>query len=152
MTGANAEQRAWFFYDWANSAYITTVATVLVGPYLTNVAERAACGHVGTVGRPCQEHLSVLGLSVSAGSLVFYVITASTLLSAFVLPFVGAIADRVPSRRRLMGQLAWSGAAVTALLFLVTGSNWQLGCLLLLLSNILYGSSLVVYDALLIDV
>jgi UMF1 family MFS transporter len=152
MTRANADQRAWFFYDWANSAYITTVATVLVAPYLTNVAERAACGHVGTIDRPCNEHLPVLGLSASPGSLVFYVITASTLLSAFVLPFVGALADRVPSRRALMCRLAWSGALVTALLFLVTGSNWQLGCLLLLASNILYGASLVVYDALLIDI
>jgi UMF1 family MFS transporter len=152
VTQANAEQRAWFFYDWANSAYITTVATVLVAPYLTSVAERAACGHVGTIAQPCREHLSVFGLSISAGSLVFYVITASTLLSAFVLPFVGAVADRVRSRRLLMCRLAWSGALVTALLFLVTGSNWQLGCLLLLVSNILYGASLVVYDALLIDV
>ena len=152
MERATGEQRAWFFYDWANSAFITTVATVLIGPYLTTVAERAACGYVGSAEQPCREHLSVLGLSVSAGSLVFYVITASTLISAFVLPFVGAIADRVASRRRLMGRLAWSGAFCTGLLFFVTGTNWQLGCILLLVSNILYGASLVVYDALLIDV
>ena len=38
------EQRAWYFYDWANSAYVTTVATVLFAPYLTAVAETAACG------------------------------------------------------------------------------------------------------------
>ncbi|HUS22359.1 MAG TPA: MFS transporter [Aeromicrobium sp.] len=149
---ATDEQRAWFFYDWANSAFITTIATVLIGPALTTVAERAACGYVGSAARPCREHLSVLGLSVSPGSLVFYVITASTLISAFVLPFVGAIADRVASRRRLMGRLAWSGAFCSALLFFVTGTNWQLGCILLLVSNILYGASLVVYDALLIDV
>ena len=149
---ASSEQRAWFFYDWANSAFITTVATVLIGPYLTAVAERAACGYVGSAEQPCRENLSVLGLSVSAGSLVFYVITASTLISAFVLPFVGAVADRVASRRRLMGRLAWSGAFCTGLLFFVTGSNWQLGCVLLLVSNVLYGASLVVYDALLIDV
>ena len=152
MRRATSEQRAWFVYDWANSAFITTVATVLIGPYLTSIAERAACGYVGSAERPCREHLSVLGVSVSAGSLVFYVITASTLISAFVLPFVGAIADRVQSRRRLMARLAWSGAFVTGLLFFVTGTNWQLGCLLLLVSNILYGASLVVYDALLIDV
>lgn len=151
MTRATPEQRAWFFYDWANSAYVTTVATVLVAPYLTSVAERAACGYVGTVERRCEQHLSVLGVSVSAGSLVFYVVTASTLISALVLPFVGAIADRVASRRRLMARLAWAGSFVTALLFFVTGTNWQLGCALLLLANILYGASLVVYDALLID-
>ena len=144
-----AEQRAWYAYDWANSAYITTVATVLYAPYLTSVAERAACGHVGTLEQRCTTNLSVLGLSVSAGSLVFYVITLSTVLSAFVLPVVGAIADRVASKRTC---LAWAGAAVTALMFFVTGTRWELGVLLLIVSNILYLSSIVVYDALLIDV
>lgn len=152
MTRANAEQRAWYFYDWANSAFITTVATVLYAPYLVSIAEKAACGYVGTVEHRCDAHLSVLGLSVSAGSLVFYVITLSTVVSALVLPVVGAVADRVPSRRRLMARLAWSGAAVTALMFFVTGTNWQLGCLLLLVANVLYASSIVVYDALLVDV
>ena len=38
------EQRAWYWYDWANSAYVTTTAAVLFAPYLTSVAERAACG------------------------------------------------------------------------------------------------------------
>ena len=51
VTRANAEQRAWYFYDWANSAYITTVATVLFAPYLVSVAERAACGYAGTTER-----------------------------------------------------------------------------------------------------
>jgi UMF1 family MFS transporter len=145
--GANPEQRSWFYYDWANSAYITTVATVLYAPYLTSVAERAACGFVGDEDRKCTEHLSVLGLSVSAGSLVFYVVTVATVISAFVLPVVGAIADRVQSRRTLMARLAWTGAGVTALMFFVTGSNWQLGAALLVVANLFYASSIVVYDA-----
>ncbi len=93
---ANPEQKAWFFYDWANSAYITTIGTVLYAPYLTSVAERAACGFVGDDDRKCVENLSVLGLSVSAGSLVFYVVTLATVISAFVLPIVGR--DRRPGR------------------------------------------------------
>ena len=36
-------QRPWYWYDWANSAFVTTVGTVLFGPYLTNVATEAAC-------------------------------------------------------------------------------------------------------------
>ena len=38
------EQKAWYWYDWANSAYVTTIAAVLFAPYLTSVAEAAACG------------------------------------------------------------------------------------------------------------
>lgn len=62
MSKFTAEQRSWFFYDWANSAYLTTTATVLFSPYLTSVAERAACGYAGSADRPCREPLSVLGL------------------------------------------------------------------------------------------
>ncbi len=149
---ANPEQKSWFFYDWANSAYITTIATVLYAPYLTSVAERAACGFVGDEDRKCTEHLSILGLSVSAGSLVFYVVTLATVFSAFILPIVGAIADRVQSKKTLMARLAWSGAAVAALMFFVTGTNWQLGAGLLVVANLFYASSIVVYDAILVEV
>ena len=39
------EQRAWNWYDWANSAYYTTVLSVLFAPYMITVAGRAAgCG------------------------------------------------------------------------------------------------------------
>src|SRR6476659_289897 len=87
------EQRAWYWYDWANSAYVTTTAAVLFAPYLTSVAEKAACGFVTDKdkGLTCTTDLHVLGLSLSAGSLVFYIVTAATILSALVLPVVGAV-------------------------------------------------------------
>ena len=62
------EQRAWYFYDWANSAYVTTTATVLMAPYLTSVATAAACP--GLVdGQKCTATLDVLGIPVDPGSL-----------------------------------------------------------------------------------
>ncbi len=147
------EQRAWFFYDWANSGYWTTTATVLFSPYLTSVAEKAACGYVGGSDRPCKEDVDVLGfLSLSAGSLVFYVITFTTILSAILLPVVGAWADRTGSKRTLLARIAWTGSAFAAAMFLVTGSNWQLGALLLIGANLCFASSIVVYDAILVDV
>ena len=41
------EQKAWYWYDWANSAYTTTIGTVFFGPYFINLAENA----VGENGR-----------------------------------------------------------------------------------------------------
>jgi UMF1 family MFS transporter len=149
---ANDEQRSWFYYDWANSAYITTIGTVLYAPYLTSVAEKASCGFAGTDDHKCTTDLHVLGLSVSAGSLVFYIVTISTIISAFVLPIVGAVADRVASKKTMMARLAWAGSFVAGLMFFVTGSHWQFGAVLLLVANLFYASSLVVYDAILIDV
>jgi MFS-type transporter involved in bile tolerance (Atg22 family) len=33
------ERLGWYCYDWANSAFSTTVVTVLLGPYLTTAAQ-----------------------------------------------------------------------------------------------------------------
>jgi UMF1 family MFS transporter len=148
------EQRAWYWYDWANSAYVTTTAAVLFSPYLTSVAERAACGRTtdADTGFTCRTDLHVLGLGVSAGSLVFYIVTAATIISAVVLPVVGAVADRSRDKPRLLGGLAWAGSLTAMAMVLVTGTNWQLGALLLLVATLFLGASLVVYDALLVDI
>lgn len=146
------EQRAWYWYDWANSAYVTTIATVLFAPYLISVAEQAACGFVGDTDRPCRADLSVLGLAISPGSLVAYVVTIATIVSALVLPVVGAAADRSSRKKQVMAGFAWTGSLAAAGMFFVTGSNWELGALLLFVANICLGSSLVVYDAILCEI
>ncbi len=40
--GNRREQLGWYFYDWANSAFATTVATVFLGPYIASLARAAA--------------------------------------------------------------------------------------------------------------
>ena len=98
------EHRSWYWYDWANSAYVTTTATV------------------------------------------------STIISAIFLIFVGAIADRSSHPTKLFGAFAWIGAIAASLMFLVTGTNWQLGVLLFMIANLCLGSSLVIYDSLLVRI
>ncbi len=142
------EQRAWYWYDWANSAYVTTTATVLMSPYLTTVAKAAACPGLPDDAE-CTNTLSVLGIPIAPGSLWFYTITFTTILSALVLIFVGAIADRSPHPTRLFGAFAWIGALAASLMFFVAGTGWQLGVLLIVIAGIALGSSLVVYDSIL---
>jgi MFS transporter, UMF1 family len=141
------ERRSWYFYDWANSGYVTTVGTVLFAPYLTSVAEQAACGRTGTDANPCRTNLHVLGIAISPGSLAFYVVTVATLVSALLLPIVGAIADRSGRRKLWMAGFAWVGATAACCMVFVAGGRWALGVLLLFVGNICLGSSLVVYDA-----
>jgi UMF1 family MFS transporter len=155
-TGTNVatrqrEQRAWYWYDWANSAYVTTTATVLFGPYLTVVAKRAACPDLPS-DATCSTNLSVLGIPVSPGSLALYTITAATLLSALLLPVVGAVMDRTGRKRTMMAGFAWVGALAAASMVFVAGANWQLGVLLQMVAALSLGSSLVAYDAILIDI
>ena len=141
-------QRAWYWYDWANSAYVTTTLTVLMAPYLTVIAKKAACPTLPS-DVACLTNLSVVGIPVAPGSLVFYMLTISTIISTIVLIFVGALADRSPRPVRLFAGFAWSGAAAATAMFLVSGDNWALGVLLLIVANLCLGSSLVIYDALL---
>lgn len=42
MTHSNREQRGWYMYDFANSAFSTTVITLFLGPYLTALAKAGA--------------------------------------------------------------------------------------------------------------
>ena len=146
------EWRSWYFYDWANSAFVTTVGTVLLGPYLTAVAERAACGAVATAAQPCTETLSVLGIPVAAGSLSSYTVTFATLLSAFVLPVVGAVADRTSRKRHMLGGFAWVGSGAAVLLAFSGGDAWQPIVVLMVVAGLCLGGSAVVYDSILNDI
>ncbi|MCI2237732.1 MFS transporter [Paenibacillus sp. TRM 82003] len=142
-------RRSWYVYDWANSAYVTTTQTVLFAPYLTVLARRAACGPV-TEG--CTRTLSVLGVQVAPGSLALYTTTVATLLSALLLPFAGALADRVRRRNRLLGAFAWPGAAAGTAMVALGGDRWELGVLLAVVATLSLTASSVVNDALLCDV
>jgi MFS transporter, UMF1 family len=133
------EQRGWYFYDWANSAFSTTVAAVLFQPLLIAVANNAAV----------DDRISVLGISVAPGALPAFTITASTVLSAILLPLLGAVADRTARKKDLLAGFAWTGAAATALLFFLTGDNWQLGVAAFMVANLCFGAAAVFNDALL---
>jgi UMF1 family MFS transporter len=145
------EQRAWNWYDWANSAYYTTVLSVLFAPYMITVAGRAAgCGN--SADDTCHKPVVLLGLHLAAGSLPFYLTSFATIASAFVLPIVGALVDRSSRKRFHMAAFAWSGSLFAALLFFMSGDHWQLGAFAVVVSSILAGCSLVSYYAILVDI
>ena len=144
------EQKAWYWYDWANSAYYTTVLTVLFGPYMIDVAGRAA--GCADPDETCDKTVSLLGLHLAAGSLPFYLTSFATIFSAFVLPVVGAMVDRSARKKWHMAGFAWAGALCASTLFLMKGENWQLGAVAIVLSSVLAGCSLVSYSAILCDI
>lgn len=137
-----AEQRAWYWYDWANSGYYTTVVTVLFAPYLIVVAGDAA-------DQAGADRVSLLGIAVAPGSLPAYLITVTTLLSAVLLPLLGPVVDRVVRKRLLLGGLAWVGAAFGSLIFFATDGNWQIGAVGLVGANLAFAGSIVVQDSIL---
>ncbi len=144
------QQKAWAWYDWANSAYYTTVLTVLFAPYLATIAGNAA-GCVADED-PCNKTVGLLGLHLAAGSLPFYLTSFATIASAFVLPVVGAFVDQSSRKKWNMAGFAFAGAFFCALLFFVQGDNWQLGAFAIVMSSILGGCSLIAYNAILVDI
>jgi UMF1 family MFS transporter len=130
------ERVGWYFYDWANSAFYTTVVTVFLGPYLGSVAERAA---------DARGLVYPLGIPVAAGALFAYTVSLSVLLQVFVLPVVGAIADRTARKKHLLAVFAYVGAAATVGMVFLTGGRYLLGAALFLVANLAYGASIVVY-------
>ena len=146
------EQKAWYWYDWANSAFYTTVLTVLFGPYMIEIAGKAAGCTEYEREHDCAKTVSIGFLDLAAGSLPFYLTSFATIFSAFLLPVVGAMVDRSPRKKVHMAGFAWAGAFFCALLFLMKGENWQLGAVCIVLASVLAGCSLVSYSAILCDI
>ncbi|MEU7655554.1 MFS transporter [Micromonospora taraxaci] len=139
------ERRGWYIYDWANSAFQTTVITVFLGPFLTTVAEVAAGCELGADS--CDGFVYPLGIKVAAGSYYPYLISLSVFLTVFVLPVIGAIADRSAHKKRLLGGAAFTGAGATIAMAFVTGDRYLLGGALFLVANISFGAAIVVYNS-----
>src|SRR3954469_8864331 len=74
----------WVMYDWANSAFSTTVATTLLGPYLTALAQNALHDENGTVFS-----FGWFG-TVTAKSFFPFCVAISVFLQTFFLPVLGA--------------------------------------------------------------
>jgi UMF1 family MFS transporter len=132
------QQRSWYFYDWANSAFSTTVVTVFLGPYLTTLAEDAA-GSDGRVG--------FLLWDVRPGSYFSLLVSISVVLQVLVLPVTGAIADRVGHQRQLLATFAGIGSFATMLMVVLTDGRYVLGGILFVVANLAFGMSVVVYNA-----
>ena len=132
------EQRAWYFYDWAISVFSTSVITVFLGPYLTAVAKAAA---------DAEGYVHPLGVPVRAGSFFAYSISLSVLLSVLVMPLAGAAADRSGRKKPLLGVFAYAGAGATSGMFFLEGDRYLLGGALLIVANVAFGVSMVLYNA-----
>jgi MFS transporter, UMF1 family len=144
------QQKAWNWYDWANSAYYTTVLSVLFAPYMISVAGNAAgCADDED---PCSKTVDLLGLHLSAGSLPFYLTSFATIASALVLPVVGAFVDRSSRKKWNMAGFAFVGSFFCMLLFFMEGSNWQIGAAAIVISSIMGGCSLTAYYAIMVDI
>ncbi|MBM2813761.1 MAG: Permease of the major facilitator superfamily-like protein [Ignavibacteria bacterium] len=138
MTVTKAERTGWYFYDWANSAFYTTVITVFLGPYLTSITKSAA---------DSSGYVQVIGIPVYADSLFAYTVSLSVALQVIILPLFGAIADTTNYKKTILGISAYIGAIATTLMFFLEGTRFLLGSILFIIANISFGVSVIIYNS-----
>lgn len=138
MVNDRREIFGWAMYDWANSAFSTTVVTVFLGPYLTAITQAAA---------DADGLVYLLGVPIRFDSYFTYIISASVLLQVTILPLLGALADYSRLRKELLQLFCVIGSVSTIALFFVTpGLHW-IGGLLFILANVSFGASIVFYNS-----
>lgn len=121
---------AWTMYDWANSAFVTTVMATVLPVYYANVAAATLPEEIRT-------------------AYWAYTTTISIILVAILGPLLGAMADFRGSKKRFLTFFVILGAAATTLLFLVGPGDWILASTLFVFASLGFSGSIVFYDSLL---
>jgi UMF1 family MFS transporter len=133
-------------YAWAQHAFMTTVASVLLGPYLTGLAQRG----VGENGPVFSSPLLVM---VTAKSYFFYCLSLSVLLQVVLLPALGAVADFTSAKKRLMATACGVGVGCTCMLSLVGRRlDFRWGGALFVAANLAFGIGSVLCNAFLPEI
>ena len=121
---------SWAFYDWANSAYSTTV---MAGFFPLFFKEYWADPH-----NPSQSTF-YLGMANSIASMVV----------AALAPLLGSVADQCSAKKKFLTFFAFLGVIMTGGLWMVAQGNWQMAVLFYVIATIGFASGNVFYDALL---
>ncbi len=122
---------AWTMYDWANSAFATTILAAVLPVYFSQVA-----GSTLPSASVATAYWS-LGLSISL------------FIIAILSPILGTISDLMRGKKRFLAIFAGIGIVGTALLVLVGTGDWILASILGIIGRIGFNGSISFYDSLL---
>ena len=130
MKDSRKEIFAWALYDWANSAFATTVMAAFFPIFFSQYWSYGADSATSTF---------FLGLGNSIESLIV----------AVCAPVLGAIADRGSYRKKLLILFAFLGAVMTGGLYWVSIGLWPVAMVLYILANVGFAGANTFYDSLL---
>jgi len=124
------ETRSWAMYDWANSAFATTIMAAVLPIYYAKVAAQDLPRNV-------------------ASAYWGYTTAIALFLIAVISPMLGAVADYMGAKKRFMGVFAVLGIIFTASLYFIGEGEWQKASILFIFANIGFAGANIFYDSLL---
>jgi UMF1 family MFS transporter len=124
------ELRAWAMYDWANSAFWTTVIVAVFPPFFSDYA---------AAGLPPVEATARFAWST----------TFAVTLVAILGPILGAVADYRAMKKKLLAIFMAVGVTATLLMTTIDRGNWTYAALLFVVANVGVAASQIFYDSLL---
>ena len=127
-----SRQRAWYLYDFGNSAYAAVILLAVFSKYFVE---------------------SVAQDSRLPGTTLWnYAVVIAAITVAVLSPVLGTIADFSKSKKKLLFIFTALAVVSTALLFFVQKGDILLGMVFFILAEIGYRAAQVFYDSLLVDV
>jgi len=122
--------RSWILYDWANSAFATSIMAAVLPEFYSSFAG-------ATLNK------------TTATSYWGYSNTIAMLIIAISAPLLGAMADHSGAKKRFLGSFAAVGIAATALLIGTGKGMWMYASLLYIFGRVGFGGANIFYDGLL---
>ena len=130
MDSSKKAKWSWALYDWANSAFSTTVMAAFFPLFLKDY---------WSTNQSVTESTWYLAIGNSTASIIV----------AALAPFLGAVADQGSSRKRFLLVFACMGIIGTGALWQVAQGNWQMAIFMYIIASVGFMSGNVFYDSLL---
>ncbi len=124
------ELRSWALYDWANSAFATTIMGAVLPIYYARVAAGGLPGNVATAYWGNTTAIAMTIIAVAS-------------------PVLGATADYMGAKKRFLTAFMLLGVLATACLYFVSRGEWVFASVLFIFGNIGFTGANVFYDSLL---
>lgn len=134
---------AWCLYDWANSAFATTVIAGILPLYFATVIVPSGGWELKMYGVSIVTNAATMWSFLSGLTALFVFIT---------MPTLGAIADYCGTKKKFLMVFCYGGSLVTGLMYFCGSGDVWMTMILFFLANAAFTSANIFYDAFLPEI